>query len=86
MDVYQVITERIIEKLEQGNGTVVQAPAQHRIPTQPRIEEALSRRERMVAHGPEIQLAVFGDYPANQRAWRPCPQRGEKQPRRPLAG
>lgn len=44
MDVYSIITERIIEKLEQGHGPEAPAVAERRSTTQPRVKEALSRR------------------------------------------
>jgi hypothetical protein len=66
MDVYSIITERIIEKLEAGTHTVAPAMAQYRRAAQSCLQKVISRRKCLAAYGAGLHLALLGNHAADQ--------------------
>jgi hypothetical protein len=74
MDIYKMITDRIIEKLE--TGTVPWHKPWRSIGAPRNLVSKKFYRgvKYLAAHCTRLHLALLGNYPANQRTWRASAQ------------
>ena len=70
MDRYAIVTEKIINLLEQGIVPLASAVDRNRTAVQSRIEKAVPGRELVAALGDQIHLALMAHHEASERAWR----------------
>ena len=75
MDVYAIVTEKIINMLEQGRRAMAQAVDRRRIAAQCREQEAISRDQSFSAFSVQVRAAVLVDHAAGERTGRTGPQR-----------
>ena len=69
MDTYAIVTEKIVNLLEQRNCALASAVERNRTAAQHRIEKTVPRCESVSAVGDEIRLALLAHHEASERGW-----------------